>query len=172
MRYRIVFAAFPILIVALVLREQFTTYDETGVFISFAQGLNKSVTKSLPLAVAALTFLSITLSQTKHQSIQHQLVDGATNNYDLGIDDARCELLLGSGRRIFLVLGPALHNHVRWDNALRSTTWRFFLNTGLLFSSPSLSSLKLEMMRRRRDLQMRLQHRLSSESLQPSSSSH
>ena len=33
MRYRMVFAAFPIVIVALVLRKQFSVYDDTGKFI-------------------------------------------------------------------------------------------------------------------------------------------
>ena len=34
MRYRVVFAAFPILVVALVLRKQFTTYDSSGRYIA------------------------------------------------------------------------------------------------------------------------------------------
>ncbi|KKY15939.1 putative gpi inositol-deacylase [Phaeomoniella chlamydospora] len=40
MRYRTVFAAFPILAVALVLRKQFRIYDDTGIFISFSEGLD------------------------------------------------------------------------------------------------------------------------------------
>ena len=34
MRYRLVFAAFPLLVVALVLREQFSAYDSTGESLS------------------------------------------------------------------------------------------------------------------------------------------
>jgi glycosylphosphatidylinositol deacylase len=33
MRYRTVFAAFPLVVVALVLRKQFKVYDATGMFI-------------------------------------------------------------------------------------------------------------------------------------------
>jgi hypothetical protein len=39
MRYRTIFAAFPLLIVALVLRKQFQIYDESGYFIPFTESL-------------------------------------------------------------------------------------------------------------------------------------
>ena len=38
MRYRLVFAAFPLMVVALVLRKQFTMYDETGTYIRLHVG--------------------------------------------------------------------------------------------------------------------------------------
>lgn len=106
MRYRIVFAAFPLLVVALVLRQQFRTYDETGVFMSFAQGLNECLSTSLPLALAALTFLSITLTGARQQHTQQEQLNGAPTNATSMFDDANHELLLGSNDPFFWFLVP------------------------------------------------------------------
>jgi GPI inositol-deacylase len=59
MRYRTVFAAFPLLIVALVLRKQFRIYDAQGTFIPFTEGLDMSLRQSIPLILASLTLLSM-----------------------------------------------------------------------------------------------------------------
>ena len=106
MRYRIVFAAFPLLVVALVLRQQFRTYDQTGVFMSFAQGLNQCVHSSLPLALAALTFLSITLASAQHQSNKQHPIEGHSGNVTTFFDGANNELLLGSDDPFFCFLVP------------------------------------------------------------------
>ncbi|KAL5117818.1 GPI inositol deacylase [Pleosporales sp. CAS-2024a] len=105
MRYRILFAAFPLLVVALVLRQQFYTYDATGVFISFAQGLNECICTSLPFALVALTFLSITLAGAQHQSRQRQTFNGATQSAG-SIFNFDNELLLGSEDPFFWFLVP------------------------------------------------------------------
>jgi glycosylphosphatidylinositol deacylase len=106
MRYRIVFAAFPLFIVALILRQQFRTYDATGVFISFAQGLNECMYSSLPLALAALTFLSITLAGAQYQSNKHRSLDYASQSDKAFLDNANNELLLGSDDPFFWFLVP------------------------------------------------------------------
>jgi glycosylphosphatidylinositol deacylase len=106
MRYRIVFAAFPLFIVGLVLRQQFRTYDATGVFISFAQGLNECMYSSLPLALAALTFLSITLAGAQYQSNKHQSLDGVPQSDKAFLGNANNELLLGSDDPFFWFLVP------------------------------------------------------------------
>lgn len=62
MRYRTVFAAFPLLIVTLVLRKQFHVYDTTGVFVSFSDSLDMSLRRSIPLLLLSLTLLSVSLS--------------------------------------------------------------------------------------------------------------
>lgn len=62
MRYRTAFAAFPLLIIALVLRKQFRVYNETGIFITFADAIDKCLRTSLPLMFLALTCLSISLT--------------------------------------------------------------------------------------------------------------
>lgn len=104
MRYRIVFAAFPLLIVALVLRQQFRTYDATGVFISFAQGLNECIYSSIPLALTALTFLSVALASAQHQANKRKLSDGLARNVGSLFDSANNELLLGSDDPFFWFL--------------------------------------------------------------------
>ncbi|KAM0325550.1 hypothetical protein ACHAQA_007537 [Verticillium albo-atrum] len=60
-RYRTVFAAFPLLVVSLVLRKQFRIYDSTGVFISFSDSLDSCLRQSLPLVLLSLTLLSLSL---------------------------------------------------------------------------------------------------------------
>jgi glycosylphosphatidylinositol deacylase len=109
MRYRIVFAAFPLFVVALVLRQQFMTYDETGIFMSFAEGLNACVQTSLPFALVALTFLSVSLAKSRktsregnpHKSL-NVLSDGLTQQF--GYTDH--QLLLGSEDPFFWFLVP------------------------------------------------------------------
>lgn len=59
MRYRTVFAAFPLLVVAMVLRKQFRIYDTTGVFVPFSESLDMCLKQSIPLMLASLTLLSI-----------------------------------------------------------------------------------------------------------------
>ncbi|KAF2265918.1 GPI inositol-deacylase-like protein [Lojkania enalia] len=108
MRYRLVFAAFPLLVVALVLRQQFRVYDETGVFMSFAEGLNECVRSAIPFAFATLTFLSIALAGARHSTsvpTQNWLLNGAGNLTDV-LNYANNELLLGSGNTFFWFLVP------------------------------------------------------------------
>lgn len=59
MRYRTVFAAFPLFVVTLVLRKQFRVYDSTGVFITFSEGLDACLRQSIPLMLASLAILSL-----------------------------------------------------------------------------------------------------------------
>ncbi|KAG9198559.1 GPI inositol deacylase [Epicoccum nigrum] len=106
MRYRIVFAAFPLLIVALVIRQQFRVYDETGVFMSFANGFNECLYSSLPLALAALTFLSIALAGARSQTYKHWPLHAVASNTTTVLDDASHELLLGSDDTFFWFLVP------------------------------------------------------------------
>ncbi|KAJ4377031.1 GPI inositol deacylase [Didymella sp. IMI 355093] len=106
MRYRIVFAAFPLLIVALVIRQQFRVYDETGVFMSFANGFNECLRTSLPLAMAALTFLSIALAGARNESFKHWPLHAVASNTTALLDDANHELLLGTDDTFFWFLVP------------------------------------------------------------------
>lgn len=64
MRYRTVFAAFPLLIVTLVLRKQFRVYDQTGTFISFSEALDLSLRRSVPLLLVSLTLLAVSMEGT------------------------------------------------------------------------------------------------------------
>ncbi|KAF1976516.1 PGAP1-domain-containing protein [Bimuria novae-zelandiae CBS 107.79] len=105
MRYRIVFAAFPLLIVALVLRHQFLVYDETGVFSSFAESMNECLHTSIPFTLAALTLLSVSLAGAYGQIFVSTVADGPGNDTDC-VNDTTHELLLGTQDAFFWFLVP------------------------------------------------------------------
>jgi glycosylphosphatidylinositol deacylase len=109
MRYRIVFAAFPLLIVALVLRQQFRVYDETAIFMSFAEGLNECLRSSLPFALAALTFLSIALAGAQHQTAKTNTFwnfGGRGSNTSDPFTYTNNELLMGTEDAFYWFLIP------------------------------------------------------------------
>ena len=109
MRYRTVFAAFPLLIVALVLRKQFKVYDETGTFISFAEGLDLCLRHSLPVALLALSCFSFSLARSS--SPAPDVVDGTTwqhNATESVVDFTQNDLLLGSPDPFFWFLVPLM----------------------------------------------------------------
>lgn len=110
MRYRTVFAAFPLLIVALVLRKQFRGYDETGIFISFMESLDLSLRQSLPLVLMALTCLSISFAQASSAS---QLSNTGFwswggNATESQIDFTKNDLLVGSQDPFFWFMVPLI----------------------------------------------------------------
>lgn len=59
MRYRTVFAAVPLLIVAMVLGKQFHVYDRSGVFIPFGEGLDLCLRGWFPAMLLLLTVMSV-----------------------------------------------------------------------------------------------------------------
>ncbi|KAF4125314.1 PGAP1-like protein [Geosmithia morbida] len=63
MRYRTILAAFPLLIVTLVLRKQFRVYDRTGMFVSFSRSLDLSLRQSIPLLLLSMTLLSTSVGE-------------------------------------------------------------------------------------------------------------
>ena len=111
MRYRTVFAAFPLLIVALVLRKQFRVYDETGIFMTFSQSLDLCLRQSLPLVLLALTFLSVSLAQASSQSPQARptgLWGWGGNATESQVDFTKNDLLVGSQDPIFWFMVPLI----------------------------------------------------------------
>ncbi|KAJ4354110.1 GPI inositol deacylase [Didymosphaeria variabile] len=104
MRYRIVFAAFPLLVVALVLRHQFMVYDESGAFISFAEGLNECMRGSLPFTLVALTLLSVSLAGI-HGQFSASAPDSTYTDASR-FSDTNHELLLGLEDPFFWFLVP------------------------------------------------------------------
>lgn len=64
MRYRTAFAAFPLLVVALVVRKQFRVYDGQGIFISFNESLELCLRRSIPLILASLTLFSLSVGSS------------------------------------------------------------------------------------------------------------
>ena len=111
MRYRTVFAAFPLLVVALVLRKQFRVYDETGIFMSFSESLDLCLRQSLPLVLVALTCLSISLAQTS--SAPPQATSGGFwgwrgNATESQIDFTKNDLLVGTQDPFFWFMVPLI----------------------------------------------------------------
>ncbi|KAJ4165376.1 hypothetical protein LMH87_007010 [Akanthomyces muscarius] len=106
MRYRTVFAAFPLLIVTLVLRKQFRVYDETGVFISFSESLDLSLRQSIPLLLLSLTLLATSIGVAPQIDTSRggcPLVDTVS-----AIDFHRNDLLIGTDDPFFTFMVPLI----------------------------------------------------------------
>lgn len=101
-RYRTMFAAFPLLVVAMVLRKQFRVYDVTGVFITFSESLNQSLKLALPVLLLSMTFFATAATVASSSgSNPHTLPHlNATINYNQN------DLLLGSRETFFWFLVP------------------------------------------------------------------
>ena len=102
-RYRTVFAAFPLLVVAMVLRKQFRVYDNTGVFISFDDSMYHSLRLPLPVLLLSMTFFAtaFTAASSKNFSSHGQSSHNAT-----AVNFAQNDLLLGSQDTFFWFLIP------------------------------------------------------------------
>lgn len=105
MRYRTVFASFPILIVTLVLRQQFRVYDATGVFISFSESLNTCLRRSLPLLFLSLTLLSLTVGQVDSSPFGALWPWRSITN---AVDFSQNDLLSGTHDPLFWFLVPLI----------------------------------------------------------------
>jgi len=111
MRYRTVFAAFPLLVVALVLRKQFRVYDETGIFMSFSESLDLCLRQSLPLVLSALTCLSVSLAQASAAppySSYTGFWGWGGNATETQIDFTKNDLLVGSQDPFFWFMVPLI----------------------------------------------------------------
>lgn len=108
MRYRTVFAAFPLLVATMVLRKQFRVYDETGIFISFAESLDQSLRRSIPLLLLSLTLLSVSLGRSA-PTVGLGLAFGQAG-LDRPVQSGfrRNELLIGTEDPLFCLLVPVI----------------------------------------------------------------
>ncbi|KAL8832960.1 MAG: hypothetical protein Q9170_004620 [Blastenia crenularia] len=109
MRYRTVFAAFPLLIVALVLRKQFRLHDDSGVFVTFMESMDLCLRTSIPLLFLALTFLAISLAVSSAATptiASRGWSSWSANATESAIDFTKNDLLLGSQDPIFWFLVP------------------------------------------------------------------
>ncbi|KAK8059656.1 hypothetical protein PG996_009586 [Apiospora saccharicola] len=105
MRYRTVFAAFPLLIVAMVIRKQFRVYDSTGVFVPFLDSLDMCLRQSLPLLFLSLTLLAMATGP----------VDSSKpgrfwpwKNGTAAIDFSQNDLLIGTSDPVFWFMIPMI----------------------------------------------------------------
>ncbi|KAF4239134.1 hypothetical protein CNMCM8980_003991 [Aspergillus fumigatiaffinis] len=106
MRYRTVFAAFPLLVVALVLRKQFQMYDETGYFITFAEGLDSALRSSFPILLLAMSLLASSLATSTRLPPSDEPFQWRVNATETPIDFTKNDLLLGSQDAFFWFLVP------------------------------------------------------------------
>ncbi|PLB46066.1 negative regulator of COPII vesicle formation [Aspergillus steynii IBT 23096] len=106
MRYRTVFAAFPILVIALVLRKQFQVYDETGYFLTFAEGLDRSLRSSLPALLLSMSLLASSLATSNKLPPSDDPFHWPMNATESPIDFTKNDLLLGSQDSFFWFLVP------------------------------------------------------------------
>ncbi|KAJ5145965.1 uncharacterized protein N7515_000529 [Penicillium bovifimosum] len=106
MRYRTIFAAFPLLVVALVLRKQFQVYDEFGYFIPFTDGLDRALRSSLPILLVAMSLLASSLATSKALPQTDETLHWRTNSTETPIDFTKNDLLLGSQDAFFWFLVP------------------------------------------------------------------
>ncbi|PGH15389.1 hypothetical protein AJ80_05573 [Polytolypa hystricis UAMH7299] len=106
MRYRTVFAAFPLVVVALVIRKQFKIYDQTGVFIPFSESLDLCLRSSLPVLFLGLSFLASSLASSSPVIAAHGPSNWRTNATESVIDFTKNDLLLGSQDTFYWFLVP------------------------------------------------------------------
>ena len=112
MRYRTAFLAFPILVVALVLRKQFTVHDATGIFPTFFDALHACLRSSLPLLLAAMSLLAFSLGHAQNalpgtiSSESGGVFSWQRNSTESFFDYTQNDLLLGSQDPFFWFLVP------------------------------------------------------------------
>lgn len=109
MRYRTFFGALPLLVVGLALRKQMQVYDETGVFMSFSEGMNQSLSRSLSVAVLTLVCLALSLTKSTQATFDTQATSPKRHNNatETAIDYTKNDLLLGTPDTFFWFLMPA-----------------------------------------------------------------
>ena len=103
MRYRTVFAVFPLLVVAMVLRKQFRIYDSTGSFISFDDSLDQSMRLPLPVLLLSMTFFATAFTTAGSPGLgtaAQESLNGTSINF------GQNDLLLGSQDSFFWFLVP------------------------------------------------------------------
>ncbi|KAI1095954.1 PGAP1-domain-containing protein [Rostrohypoxylon terebratum] len=105
MRYRTIFASFPLLIVALVLRKQFQVYDSTRVFIPFSESLDFCLRRSLPMLLLSMTLLSLSMGQSGSPGSKSPWF---WQNNTGAIDFAQNDLLVGTSDPFFWFLIPMI----------------------------------------------------------------
>lgn len=109
MRYRTVLAAFPLLLVALVIRKQFRVYDETGIFISFQESMDACLRRSIPMVFFALSMIAFSMSSSSvapQPTSNNGALAWRANTTEQAIDFKKNDLLLGSQDPFFWFLVP------------------------------------------------------------------
>lgn len=110
MRYRTLFAALPLVVIALVLRQQFKTYNKTGIFPSFADSLDQCLQGSIPAVFLAFSgvalFLAGPAGHILTETSKHWPPPQASNATESLVDYTKNDLLIGSQDPFFWFLMP------------------------------------------------------------------
>ncbi|OBT84659.1 hypothetical protein VE02_07076 [Pseudogymnoascus sp. 03VT05] len=108
MRYRTIIAAFPLLIVCLVIGKQLSLYNDTGIFVSFTEGMDACLRRSIPLVMLCLTIVSWVLSSSSASPVSANSSPWSWNGNATSslVDFKQNELLLGSRDTFFWFLVP------------------------------------------------------------------
>jgi GPI inositol-deacylase len=107
MRYRTLLATMPLFIVALVLAKQFKTYDESGIFMSFAAGLNQTLFWEIPAFLACLVLAAMWLSTPHMPELNQQHWFKQSGNGSESMSDYTMNnLLIGAPDAFFWFLLP------------------------------------------------------------------
>jgi GPI inositol-deacylase len=104
MRYRTVYPAIPLVVIALVLRKQFVIHDKTGIFITFFESLDLCLRSSLPVLFSAMTLFSLSMANSSSSS--GSMMPWGGNATETAIDYTKNDLLLGSSDPFFWYLVP------------------------------------------------------------------
>ncbi|KAI0161644.1 PGAP1-domain-containing protein [Hypoxylon sp. FL1284] len=138
MRYRTIFAAFPLLVVTLVLRKQFQVYDKTGVFIPFSESLDFCLRRSFPVLLLSMTLLSLSMGQSSSTGSKSLW---PWQNSTAAINFAQNDLLVGTSDPFFWFLIPmigviSVGVCISLHYVALLLTWMLSTVYGLLFSRP------------------------------------
>jgi hypothetical protein len=126
MRYRTIFATFPLLIIAVVMSKQFMVYDESGrlqkcfiyftvtnselgVFMSFTESLNQCLEREIPILFTLLIFFAMYLSGAGNAGVtdkSHWFDQYRGNATETISDYTMNNLLIGSPDPFFWFLIP------------------------------------------------------------------
>ncbi|RMZ79981.1 hypothetical protein DV738_g2953, partial [Chaetothyriales sp. CBS 135597] len=102
-RYRTIFAVFPLMVVSMILRKQFRVYDSSGTFISFSDSLDQSLRLPLPVLLISMTFFATASTSASRSGISSSLAS-TMNGTDINF--GQNDLLLGSQDTFFWFLVP------------------------------------------------------------------
>ncbi|RMZ89429.1 hypothetical protein DV736_g3330, partial [Chaetothyriales sp. CBS 134916] len=102
-RYRTIFAVFPLMVVSMILRKQFRVYNNSGTFISFSDSLDQSLRLPLPVLLISMTFFATAFTSASRSGISSSLAP-TMNGTDINF--GQNDLLLGSQDTFFWFLVP------------------------------------------------------------------
>ncbi|KAK8079900.1 GPI inositol-deacylase [Apiospora hydei] len=99
MRYRTVFAAFPLLVVAMVIRKQFRVYDSTGVFLRYV---------STTVVAPSVHILNASRHGNRAGGLDQTWQVLAMENGTAAIDFSQNDLLIGTSDPVFWFMIPMI----------------------------------------------------------------